>query len=84
MSQTESFLKVAFDEAFRHLGGYRTFPASNCEIEVRFLTVRRAASYDSGAIRRVHAHSDVFRSAPPEVIRALVLLPGCYLESTSG
>jgi hypothetical protein len=76
MSQTESFLRAAFDEAFRHLGGYRRrFRPQIAGIEVRFYPY--AGLHHTIRVRsgRVYVRiSDVFRSAPPEVIEALAFL----------
>jgi hypothetical protein len=76
MPQTESYLKVAFEEAFRDLGGYRRrFRPQIGGIEVRFYPY--AGLHHTIRVRtgRVYVRiSDVFRSAPPEVIRALAFL----------
>src|SRR5215471_5060874 len=76
MSQSDSHLKLAFNEAFRQLGGYRRrFRPQIGDIEVRFYPY--AGLHHTIRVRsgRVYVRiSDVFRSAPPEVIRALAFL----------
>jgi hypothetical protein len=76
MSQPDSHLKLAFEEAFRDLGGYRRrFRPQIAGIEVRFYPY--AGLHHTIRVRsgRVYVRiSDVFRSAPPEVIRALAFL----------
>jgi hypothetical protein len=76
MSQTDSNLKAAFDEVFHHLGGYRKrFRPEISAIEVRFYPY--AGLHHTIRVRagRVYVRiSDVFRSAPAEVIRALEYL----------
>ena len=76
MSQSDPHLKLAFDEAFRQLGGYRRrFRPQIAAIEVRFYPY--AGLHHTIRVRsgRVYVRiSDVFRSAPPDVIRALAFL----------
>jgi len=76
MSQSDLDLRLAFDEAFRRLGGYRKrFRPAIAAIEVRFYPY--AGSRHTIRVRsgRVYVRiSDVFRSAPSEVIRALAFL----------
>jgi len=76
MSHSDLHLKLAFDDAFRHLGGYRKrFRPEVSAIEVRFYPY--AGLHHTIRVRagRVYVRiSDVFRAAPPEVIRALAFL----------
>jgi hypothetical protein len=76
MSQSDLHLKLAFDEAFRQLGGYgRRFRPEVATIEVRFYPY--AGLHHTIRVRagRVYVRiSDVFRSAPAEVTRALAYL----------
>lgn len=76
MSQSDLHLKLPFGEAFRHFGGYRRrFRPEIVDIEVRFYPY--AGLHHTIRVRagRVYVRiSDVFRSAPPEIIRALAFL----------
>jgi hypothetical protein len=76
MTHSDSNLKLAFEEAFRQLGGYqRRFRPQVAGIEVRFYPY--AGLHHTIRVRsgRVYVRiSDVFRSAPPDVIRALAFL----------
>ena len=76
MSQSDLHLKQAFDEAFRHLSGNRRrFRPQITSIEVRFYPY--AGLHHTIRVRsgRVFVRlSDVFRSAPPDIIRALAFL----------
>lgn len=67
---------MAFDEAFRRLGGYRRrFRPGVAAIEVRFYPYAGPRHTIRVRAGRVYVRiSDVFRSAPPEVIRALAYL----------
>src|ERR1051325_9141026 len=76
MSQTDSHLKLAFDEAFRHLGGYRRrFQRQIAGIEVRFYPY--AGLHHTIRVRsgRVYVRiSDIFKNAPTDVYRALAFI----------
>ena len=67
---------MAFDEAFRRLGGYRRrFRPGIAAIEVRFYPYAGPRHTIRVRAGRVYVRiSDVFRSAPSEVIRALAYL----------
>ena len=76
MSHTDLQMRTAFDEAFRQLrGGRKRFRPELGAIEVRFYPY--AGLHHTIRVRagRVFVRiSDLFRSAPPEVIRALAFL----------
>jgi SprT-like family len=76
MSQTSLHLQRVFSDAFRHLDpARRRFRLSVTEIEVKFYPY--AGLHHTIRVRagRVYVRlSDVFQSAPPEVIRALAFL----------
>ena len=76
MSESELHLRTPFNEAFRQLAGHRKgFKPDPAAIEVRFYPY--AGLHHTIRVRagRVFVRiSDVFRSAPPEVIRALAYL----------
>jgi len=76
MAQSDLHLKRVFDDAFRHLGGgRRRLQPGLSAIEVKFYPY--AGLHHTIRVRagRVFVRiSDLFRSAPPEVIRALAYL----------
>jgi len=76
MSQSDVHLKRVFNDAFRQLGGGRKrFQPDTNAIEVRFYPY--AGLHHTIRVRagRVYVRiSDVLRTAPPEVIRALAFL----------
>jgi len=76
MSQTESHLRSAFDDAFRQMGGDRARIRRELgAIEVKFYPY--AGLHHTIRVRagRVFVRiSDLFRAAPPEVTRALAFL----------
>src|SRR2546423_9191437 len=76
MSQSDLHLRRVFNDAFRQMGGARRrFQPEMAAIEVRFYPY--AGLHHTIRVRagRVFVRiSDLFRSAPPEVIRALAFL----------
>jgi Protein of unknown function DUF45 len=75
MSQSDLHLKRVFHDAFRHLGSHRRFQPDLSAIEVKFYPY--AGLHHTIRVRagRVFVRiSDLFRAAPPEVVRALSFL----------
>ncbi len=82
MSQSQNYLSALFSEAFRQLDRSRPAP----EIEVRFYPYAGISHKIRLRSGRVHARiSDIFKTAPPEVHRALAfILVARYLQSSGG
>jgi SprT-like family len=75
VTQQNSHLQRVFSDAFRQLGGRRRFQPGINEIEVRFYPY--AGLHHTIRVRagRVYVRlSDLFKGAPPEVVRALAFL----------
>src|SRR5216117_4115287 len=76
MTQSDLHLKRVFNDAFRHLGnGRKRFQPDVAAIEVRFYPY--AGLHHTIRVRagRVYVRlSDLFQTAPPEVIRALAFV----------